>query len=108
MKSIPSVIRVGPLNYKVMRAAHVTTRNRWGETDNNLREMRFGSDTDPQRMSITVLHEIMHAVWNVYGSDEFFKVNDPEEEVICSMAMGLSQVLVDLGLWPSEMKLEGE
>ena len=106
MYRLPLEIRIGPHRYTLMREAQVESRQRWGETDSNLREIRFGTLAHPRQLSVTALHELMHAVWAVYGDATLS--DSQEEHTIAAMSTGLAQVMQDLGLWPEEIKLAGE
>ena len=101
---LPSSIRVGAVRYDLERSDIPEESNRFAETTARNQKIRFGTTTTPRRMAECGLHELLHAIWFEYGiSDE-----DKEERTVNVLATGLAQVLQDLGVWPEELRVEGE
>lgn len=107
MRMLPSKIKVGPTEFKVRRTKDVDVDSRWAETDHFRREIRFGLFCDPEQMVETLIHELLHAVWQQYGLKDLDN-SDMSERVVTSLALGMTQVMQDLGFLPKRIKLHGE
>jgi hypothetical protein len=59
-------------------------------------EIAVQKDCDGRVKAETLLHEILHAIWDVYS----VKKGDGEERIITSLAMGVSACIRDNpGFW---------
>ena len=105
---VPTRIRVGPFMYTVTRAPSVDSRHLFAETDNVLREIHLSKTARPAETAVSVLHELMHTAWNVYGLSTFEIKDLSQEQIVDCLSTGLAQVLGDIGLWPREIVLEDE
>ena len=101
MMRVPKTVRVGCYEYTITRSDALNARYNWGETDNTLREIRLASINTPQQDAVTLLHELMHAVEDVYCL-EF------DEKALTALSHGLAAIMQDLGCWPRQMKREKE
>src|SRR3990167_11245539 len=99
---VPPAVKVGPLRYTISFAPDVGHRGAWGECNSGLRTIELDTSIPPQQAPVTLLHELMHAVWQVYGRHD--DTPELEERVIGDLAMGLAQVLQDIGWWPTELR----
>ncbi len=93
---IPEVIKVGGLDYRILCDEMTTQRlrgaNLYGQSDSYSQEIRLVNDTTPQRLMGIFIHEILHAVDNVYND------GDLEEKVNSVLASGLLQVFEQLNI----------
>ena len=105
LKHVPSEIRVGPTRYAIKRSPIPEGHNRWAETDHINHEIRFGVAAHPKQMANTFWHELLHAIWENYGLHD---LTADDERIVSSLAHGLVQVGQDLGIFPDEIKIEGE
>ena len=105
---IPTRIRVGPYTYKVMKDKTLDLEGVFGRTNNILREIHLSVTGDAVETAITLLHELTHAAWEVYGLAGIELKDMTAEQVVRCLSNGLAQVLGDIGLWPREIVLEDE
>lgn len=84
---------------------------RYGECDFSAGVIRLAPQMDLQKSAATILHEILHAIWTVWGLTDEEEVK--EERVITIFANGLATVMMDnpdLFVWITcvlRAKLEG-
>ena len=90
---LPDVIKVGPYDFVIeewtprMAAAN----ERYGECSCQELTIRIDSSLVPIKMADTLLHELLHAVWWVWGIDD----GDNEERTVHKLAIGLTAVWRD-------------
>lgn len=91
---LPDVMRVGAYDIDITKwdAVHAGSGNSFGEFNSARLEIGLCQDfPSPAKAAYTFLHEIMHAVWFVYG----IKENDEEERIVTLMSLGWTQVHAD-------------
>jgi hypothetical protein len=91
---LPASVKIGHADYGIviMGAAESTSRDRWGEcshVEGVIRVMRYFPNS--RQAAETLLHEINHAIYAVWGVDDA----DREERVVEHMTAGLTCVLRD-------------
>ena len=90
---IPKQIKVAGHVYKIqlMNKAWANDASRWGQCDCDEMIIRLAKGMRGSRRAETLLHEVLHAVYNVYnvGSAR------TEEDIVTLLSTGLHQVLVD-------------
>ena len=92
---IPKRIKVGFRVFTIEDWHHEMARRAglWGECDHNESTIRVDTSAGPVQTMETLLHELMHASWNIAGADY---VKEPSEEYLVSMqSAGLTAVLLD-------------
>jgi hypothetical protein len=103
----PKEIQVGPWRYQVKRSIIPDSNSAWGETDFHNREIRISTATPDRQLAVTLLHEILHAVYQDRQLPEPPKRSDDESGCALSpLSHGLAQALQDAKLWPQGMELE--
>jgi len=83
-------IRVGPFDIKIKHLegeARDSCLGTFSETTLSI-AMRDKFETDQQEAE-TFLHELLHAIYCVYG----VRVKDPEERIISQMSIGMASVI---------------
>jgi hypothetical protein len=90
---MPQRLRVGPFDYTVQSwpSREASAAERFGECDRFNNVIRVRDDISEQRSAETMIHEILHAVWDTQGLGD----NDAEERIVTCLALGLSQVIRD-------------
>jgi hypothetical protein len=84
-----SELRIGYQVYKL--EGHEDLGDICGDTDCDRAVIRYTTTEEPHRMANTILHEVLHAVWEQMGLNAL--MNDEIQEQVCtSLANGLSQV----------------
>ena len=63
----------------------------FGEFRPMLLEIAISDDLAGPRLAETLLHELMHAVWHVWGLSK----TEGQEEVVRAMALGMATVMRD-------------
>lgn len=106
VKLFPTTIRVGSLTYRIEwwddekdSAAH----SMWGQCDINTQVIGLArSHPSPSRLLATVVHELTHAIFGLFG----WPSSPPDEEQVAHViGNGWSMLLVDnpaLGRWMLE------
>lgn len=93
---IPDSIRIGGVEYKILRETQVRLDNRicYGAIDYNANTISLSEkdNSGHQTMCITLLHEILHGIRQHAG----LEIKN-EEQVVDMFAKGLYQVLQDNG-----------
>ena len=92
---LPSHVKVGPYEYTVKRIPFYETDGLQGHLDQHSLEIMVCSDGPPQHRIATFIHEVLHAVAEVY------RVALDEPDVEC-MANGLVDALQSIGWLPTE------
>ena len=89
---LPPSVQVGPFRYEV-NADIAMPEGMFGESDHRQRSIALASERRPEEQSVTLLHEIVHAV------DDVFKAGLDERQVDV-LSSGLAQALSSMGAWP--------
>jgi hypothetical protein len=91
---IPKTIKIGGFDYAIeMTPAHdieLKDSKNYGECSNMLKRIRICSDCQGQQFSETFIHEIVHAIDNVFGH------NTLTEEQVHALGNGFLQVFEQL------------
>lgn len=90
---MPQSVRVGPFDYRVQSwpSREASAADRFGECDRFNNVIRVRDDISRQRSAETMIHEILHAVWDTQGLGD----NETEERIVTCFGLGLSQVIRD-------------
>lgn len=90
LKSLPKSVKVG---YRTVHFKTVDERVTHALGVFNTRDGVIGLTTsqDDQELANTILHEIFHAVWHIYGLPH----SEQEEQVVTTLSNGFSGVLRD-------------
>lgn len=97
----PAVVRVGYMDVPVYSVPQGTLPNDDGGTSHGQYldgEIKVEDALRGGRLANTVLHEVLHAVWDERGLDQDALAEDPgrlEEVVVNAMANGLSALIRD-------------
>jgi hypothetical protein len=83
-----TTVKVGPFDFKVVE---IERSEDWGFYDPVKMEIAVQSDCHKHVKAETLVHEILHAIWDVYS----VKKGDGEERIITAMAMGVSACIRD-------------
>ena len=93
---VPSSIKVGGYDYIIeVSPEHdkeLEDFDNWGEHSARLKRIRIRSRCSEQQFSETFLHEILHAV------DEVYNHHGLNNEIVSALSQGLFQVLEQLGI----------
>ena len=89
----PSNIRVGPFDFSVfwVDANNGVDKGEFGECDTTNLAIKIDKSVDRILQLDTLLHEISHAIYWVYGLED----KDKEERIVQIMATGWTQVFRD-------------
>ena len=93
---LPESFQVGPFHYEVS-AGIAMPAGVFGESDHRQRSIALADKQRPEEQSATLLHEIIHAV------DEVFKAGLDERQTDV-LAHGLAQALSSMGAWPEQFE----
>lgn len=88
----PKSIRVGPFDIKTKQLegeARDSCLGTFSETTLSI-SMRDVFETDQQEAE-TYLHELLHAIYNIYGIRE----KDSQERIVTQMSIGMASVIRD-------------
>ena len=88
----PKKIKIGPYNYVVELFPDATTTDH-GACVYNHQTIFLSSNQHAERAGDTLLHEVLHAIWDVTGFDVMPDLH--EESIVRGMATMLSAVLRD-------------
>lgn len=88
----PKKIKIGPYVYKVELFPDATTTD-YGACVYNHQTIFLNANQHAERAGDTLLHEVLHAIWDVAGFDVATDLN--EETIVRSYATWLSAVLRD-------------
>jgi hypothetical protein len=93
---IPKKIRVGGLNYNIevndATAKEMESSSLYGQCSGTLQRIRLWSRATPQKVSGTFIHEVLHAIDDVYDNSE---ITEKQNTVL---ANGLLQIMEQLGI----------
>jgi hypothetical protein len=84
-------VRVGHRDFAIEPFPTGFGERLFGETDYNTLTIRVHQDLAPSVRSSTLLHEILHVIYDEYGLAK----DDTKERVVTMMSNGLCQVLRD-------------
>lgn len=90
---MPTSVRVGGATYKLVVAAIEGDDPEYGNCDTHTQVITISNNQTAQSAGDTVLHEILHAIWNESGL-AFIKRPD-EETVVRITSTWLRMVLLD-------------
>ena len=93
---LPKSIKVGPFSYTVS-ADVIMPEGVFGESDHRQRTITLADNRRSEEQSVTLLHEIIHAV------DEVCKA-DLDERQADVLSHGLAQALSSMGAWPEKFE----
>ena len=87
------IITIGSRDYRLKDWArdHAETASRFGQCDTNQGIIYVDESLTDDKKAVTLLHEIMHAVWVEWCLND----DDKEERIVDAMAKGLTQTLRD-------------
>jgi len=90
---LPKTVKVGPYVYKIEKWDAMAARDadKHGECDTAMHIIRVDATYSEAAVKNTLLHEILHAVWNAWGLGD----SEEEEKAVNNMANGLQAVLND-------------
>lgn len=94
MADFPTSIKVGPFHYRVVEDADLVGRDRCGEIRYGTLTIALSPNTAPDRQAETLLHEVLHAVWEI-GLDVVSEPKHNTETVIERLSPHLLSVLRD-------------
>lgn len=93
---IPKKLKIGGFIYRVERDINVADHsNSFGTTVNGKQVINVTNDVPLQKQEQTLIHEILHAIWFVYGLKEAGFKPDQQENIVDALSQGLYQVLKD-------------
>lgn len=96
---IPDKIKVGGFWYKITKSVQVADNSQtFASTLNGKQEINVSPEYPQQKQEQTFLHEILHAIWFVYGLKEAGFKHEQEEHIVDALSNGLYQVLKDNNL----------
>lgn len=91
--SLPSSVRVGGATYKMVVATIEGEDPEYGNCDTHTQVITISTNQTAQSAADTVLHEVLHAIWNESGL-AFIKRPD-EETVVRITSTWLRMVMID-------------
>lgn len=94
LTSYPKTVRVGPFDYKVETVDHLKddTGELLGQHDPHTNTIRLNGRIENEQIKAeTLFHELLHAVWNIFG------LSNPEEEeaAVHKMSVGVAMIFRD-------------
>jgi hypothetical protein len=84
-------VLIGSRYFKVDSFPHGFGERVHGETDFDNLTIRVHDDLPPTNKAITLVHELLHVLWDEYGLAE----GDKEERIVTTLSNGLCQVIRD-------------
>ena len=89
----PDTIKIGAIDYKIMPMTPEEVRRdeALGKCDNENAEISVVFDRTPRVGAVTLLHEIMHAIWYVQD----LRGKEKEERVVSALSAGLAAAMRD-------------
>ena len=94
----PVSIRIGPFDWAIewYDQDHEADHQKFGMVNSNSQIIRLTKDRKRQRVATTFIHEVLHALWHVYGIDPPFpKEMNVEELMVDGLAYALSAFVRD-------------
>jgi hypothetical protein len=89
--NLPPVIKVGATEY-ILHVGHIKDSDEYGNCDTHLQVITISDNQTRQSAGDTLLHEILHAIWNESG---LAFVKRDEETVVRITASWLNMVFKD-------------
>lgn len=91
--SFPKRIKVGPHRYVIHEVDKEWTEDQdaHGKTNTNTHEIWVNTTYTESHILDTLVHELLHAIWNQYGLGE----KEEEETVVHRLATGWVQAMSD-------------
>lgn len=95
MKTIPSKIKIGYQTYKLegVDRGMAEQLGICGQIDYNKEHILFNQELKPLELFNTILHECLHGIFQYHGTN--FKNSKHEEDIVNTVANGLTTLLVD-------------
>ncbi len=93
---LPESVQIGPFRYEVS-ADIAMPEGMFGESNHRQRIIALADKQRLEEQSATLLHEIIHAV------DDVFKAGLDERQVDV-LSHGLAQALSSMGAWPEKFE----
>jgi hypothetical protein len=81
-------VKVGPFDLKIV---NIDRTDDWGYYDPIKLEIGVQNNADRNVRAETLVHEILHVIWDVYG----VKKGDGEERTVTALAIGISASIRD-------------
>jgi hypothetical protein len=93
MRNLPKCVRIGLFDYTIETLSKIDgdVLSRYGDTNHDLKRLRVCEGYSDVQRALTLLHEILHAVWNEAGLEN----DDKEGRIVRAIALGLMQVFRD-------------
>ncbi len=93
MTTLPRRVKVGPFVYTIERwdVADARDKREFGNCDPALHVIKIDTQYSDSIVANTLLHEILHAVWNAWGLGD----SEEEEKAVNNLANGLQAVFND-------------
>ena len=82
-------IRILNVDYKIKTAKLLQEHSKWGSIDFVDQQITLDSQATPQRIQITLMHEVIHAIYEQLG----FEVENENENAIQALSASLIHVL---------------
>lgn len=92
---LPKSIRVGPFDVEVRPMSLVNAEKAWGLFYGNDQAIELAPNMGKHRQAMTLLHELLHAVWTYNGLSKSEDEHVGEEAVVDALSRGLAQVWRD-------------
>ena len=70
MSKLPDALQIGPHRYRIVVTDHLYDSDNWGETSPRAVEIRLWDRVPDEALSVTLLHEVFHAVAHAWGVEE--------------------------------------
>jgi hypothetical protein len=91
MKQVPGTVKVGAVDYRILLEG--ADPDEYGACDTATQIIHLSKNQTAQNVSDTLLHEIMHAIWNESGI--FMNKKPNEETIVRTMSTWVRMVLRD-------------
>lgn len=90
---IPKRIKIGPHRYTIHEVGKEWSEDQdaHGKTNTNTHEIWINTTYTTSHILDTLIHELLHAIWNQYGLGE----KEEEETVVHRLSTGWTQVMSD-------------
>jgi cob(I)alamin adenosyltransferase len=91
MHAIPTLVKIGAVDYKILLEG--AEADEYGSCDTATQTIHISKNQTAQTVADTLLHEIMHAIWNESGI--FILKRPSEETIVRTMSTWVRMVLRD-------------
>jgi hypothetical protein len=90
---LPGSVKVAAWVYKIVpwSTQEAARDNRWGETIHSEHTIKIDAGWGDKQAAVTLLHEILHAIWREWNIDEQSK----QESIVSTLESGLASVFHD-------------